>query len=1395
MTTTTPLNLRVLSWNIRGLHSNKTNNDKIAILKSLSSNIDIIFLQETHAKTNSNHFAQLHYHSKDFTWFHSTNMHSAHATRGVSVGIRHCKFSQAQVITCDPWGRGTSIKCQYQCHTIQLSSIYCPKEDLPDLFNTMPIQSLYDIHIIGGDFNTYVDSSNVSFYQAFDKWCMKKKVYPIPNKIPTHAYGHIIDHICVSSSINNDQCSISVLPGPTLDHNILIGTIDKLKRKAPIMKRIPREICKSKPFINEILRRIGVYERGKISPLNHLAKFKKTAMELFDKNTLIIPRADNYLTIQKLCSIRSKCPYERDHLLEFESSPFIRETISRFLAKFPRDSLSRKKIRSKWRNIIHNCIQTLSANFGIPVKHLLRNRKIKYYGKKDCTNSHVIDPITNTPASEERTDELLNTYWSNLLGNDRPYDPDLLDNLIKSHKKIDPHKYQFSFNKDNFKRIFKKPRTSCPGIDGIPFDLHQNAFPYLEDMWEDIIKDMANGSASPPSNFTDSILFLQPKVSGECSADQFRPITVTNTDYRLIMSYWANILKDIANDLVSPAQRALLSGRTIDECLWDIGDDYLNSCFHDKRIYLLQTDFTKAYDFINREAIMYILIKLGLPQYILHSVQIILSPSNTTIARSNTPSFLSIVGVKQGCPISPLIFIIVADILVARISIIKGVRLVRAYVDDNGITLDNLNCLDQIYHDITLYCNAVSAKLNTQKSLLVTPFVTVLPEIWKDLQIVTSTTYLGIHLSHIYSQTNTWSPRIGTFSARCTWVRGLNLPTHNKINLINTYAFSTLMYAGRFGLTPISINHIYFDSIKRALGMAGNYNISNLTDPYSWSSVRPQIKHLFIYSVAALLAKTPKANELYPASPISLSGQRAQAFEIFKSITKFKKNDPIITHLSDEKSHMEWRCYLKSRGFSPTSFIYKLIFLHLPKYISNCFLQQVCPSPFNHQVLIYNLQLHNLDMFKHNIFISVINKKRFIGKVRKAFGLANNCPFCNARNAPHLHFISECKIIKLTLKKLKIKWTKFSTKPMNLLMCNVPMTPTDVNCHMLITTGIFHAITLNIPANRLYKFMRQWVGKKPKITKFTKPRKPPRSKPPLPDTPYYTYSDGSTRLTPNISGTGGVLYYNNEEIAAVGCSIWLGTISIAEGRALINILRCALKHNIKNITSYSDSTLIVELGTLGSTCTNPSFLQIHTIIQSLIKKFQSYTIHHCPREFNSRADAIAFAFAASPLGLIPNGTARSQVTDFSPTFPMKELKNYSYNSVNIVAPFSMSIPLIPTDHDFAYQYTSPSFRGGEGCAFLTKPTRHLKSFFLNISIQSYFDDINARNPLDSDLTGIYRHFANTTLSRLQGSRIALPRPRNIIDTNHNEWDNSRIACQLATQNEILEFLTKIDDSS
>ena len=118
----------------------------------------------------------------------------------------------------------------------------------------------------------------------------------------------------------------------------------------------------------------------------------------------------------------------------------------------------------------------------------------------------------------------------------------------------------------------------------------------------------------------------------------------------------------------------MFKGRSIDKAVETVYDSFYEALAEGKDMTFLQTDFCKAYDYVNCDALLHILKGLNAPPQAIYVVEKVLQESVTwllNIGRSkrggNNESIQSQTGVRQGCPISPLLFVIVFDILLVSL--------------------------------------------------------------------------------------------------------------------------------------------------------------------------------------------------------------------------------------------------------------------------------------------------------------------------------------------------------------------------------------------------------------------------------------------------------------------------------------------------------------------------------------------------------------------------------------------------------------------------------------------------------------------------------------------------------------------------------------------------------
>ena len=211
--------------------------------------------------------------------------------------------------------------------------------------------------------------------------------------------------------------------------------------------------------------------------------------------------------------------------------------------------------------------------------------------------------------------------------------------------------------------------SSAPGNDGLTVKFYLHFWDLVK---EDLIKSFEHarivGKLSS-SQRQGLIRLLPKKLRNLLLISNWRPITLLNIDYKILTKLFALRMKDMLPFLIHSDQRGFVKGRRISESVLDLFAMVDTILDQDEDYLICTIDIRKAFDSIDWNFLRYVLHLYDFPQDFISWFNIFYSDRTAYITNNNETSDPILIqkGNFQGCPLSPLFFVLAIEILAIRV--------------------------------------------------------------------------------------------------------------------------------------------------------------------------------------------------------------------------------------------------------------------------------------------------------------------------------------------------------------------------------------------------------------------------------------------------------------------------------------------------------------------------------------------------------------------------------------------------------------------------------------------------------------------------------------------------------------------------------------------------------
>ena len=126
-------------------------------------------------------------------------------------------------------------------------------------------------------------------------------------------------------------------------------------------------------------------------------------------------------------------------------------------------------------------------------------------------------------------------------------------------------------------------------------------------------------------------------------------------------------------------------------------------------------DFKAAFPSVDQGFLIKALQRIGMNAEWIRYVSALYLRYIQKIGSTDTEGFSADTGIRQGCPLSPVLFAIVADILVRKLQQELPNSTIRAFADDTAMVIDDMRLLAQIIAIFEEYAGFSNLGLNLKK--------------------------------------------------------------------------------------------------------------------------------------------------------------------------------------------------------------------------------------------------------------------------------------------------------------------------------------------------------------------------------------------------------------------------------------------------------------------------------------------------------------------------------------------------------------------------------------------------------------------------------------------------------------------------------------------------------
>ena len=627
-----------------------------------------------------------------------------------------------------------------------------------------------------------------------------------------------IDHICISKKFRRSLLDVRTKRGADCnsDHNLVIAKI-QLKLKSMKNENSSREKYNLNKLVNpDVNNEFTLKLTNKFAILTEVADLHNDT----DDDTETVETVWEHMkkSYNEVCKdVLGKKKRDEDEWLSENSQNLIeqRKEIKSKLCNSDNPVLKEsyrimsKRIKKSVRRDKRDYIEALAAK---AESAAARNNSKEVY---NITKKLINKKTSSTSLVRDRQGSILSTFeeqqarwvehFNSVLNRPAPVGN---INIPETDEDLDIN-IAVPTKEEILKSISSLKNGKAAGPDDIPAEAMKASQEVSADALEILLRKIWDKN-KVPQDWRDGHLTVLPKKGDLSICDNHRGIMLLSTPGKVLSKILLERLKSAIDKKLRKNQAGFRSGRSCSDQIITLRI-IIEQCLEMRKPCIINfVDYQKAFDSLDRNTLWKILAFYGVPKKIIDIIKSMYENQNVKVLFKGklSNSFIVLTGVRQGCLLSPFLFLLAIDFILRYCNNGNGFPWIADeelddldFADDLAVTANTIDKIQEKTNEIKERSEAVGLLINVGKTKTMRINIDDNSPVkldGEDIEDVDSFTYLGSILNKeggTQEDVNNRLKKARTAFGMLTKIwRSTSIRTNTKIKIFNSNVKSVLFY-------------------------------------------------------------------------------------------------------------------------------------------------------------------------------------------------------------------------------------------------------------------------------------------------------------------------------------------------------------------------------------------------------------------------------------------------------------------------------------------------------------------------------------------------------------------------------------------------------------------------